>query len=411
MAMSNNVAFANGETPESTAHGIYGSLQINHGTQILLCIAWCTDKQQQLLAGTLSWVGIISCHFQDQQSMASTAFAPSMVSHKAGPRTRLQHPVWNLVLAVTLIMPSWKQSKPLSCHGWLMLSQPRSFKCLMSVWWHYSEVKIIWSTLMNPSQKMSSHLSPWKCGSTVQNWPTMSSWGLTHFAQRHHMLLKSKVVYSSTMLLAQNQIIVWQRQQTQLARFPTWESNSRNKGHKSNGYYAYKCRWGALSLVWGGVWSLQGWDCWYLESSSFHGSVFIENHSSLYKVAQATICNTFARVKLTNLTYQKALCNVNIEAKNWDFMQCNWHWWRTHLQIWCYDKWASYQNIGKALRHKQHCSWNAVISCHGQVKKMGLNRVLPNGKQCCWKVKEMSYKKASTQCIHLVCGLFSFHAW
>jgi hypothetical protein len=63
------------------------------------------------------------------------------------------------------------------------------------------------------------------------------------------------------------------------------------------------------------------------------------------------------------------------------------------------------------LRHKQHCSWNAVVSCHGQVKKMGLNRVLPNGKQCCWKVKEMSCKKASTQCIQLVCGLFSFHAW
>jgi hypothetical protein len=50
MATSNDVTFADGETPELTAHDIYGSLQINHGTQILLCIAWCTDKQRRLLA-------------------------------------------------------------------------------------------------------------------------------------------------------------------------------------------------------------------------------------------------------------------------------------------------------------------------------------------------------------------------
>jgi hypothetical protein len=70
MATSWDVALADGETPESTARDIYNSLQarpgneylyfvimyanflisrslqIDGGTNILLCIAWCTDKQR-----------------------------------------------------------------------------------------------------------------------------------------------------------------------------------------------------------------------------------------------------------------------------------------------------------------------------------------------------------------------------
>lgn len=39
-----------GDTPEKTAIDIYNSLRINHGTQILLSIAWCTNKQRRFLA-------------------------------------------------------------------------------------------------------------------------------------------------------------------------------------------------------------------------------------------------------------------------------------------------------------------------------------------------------------------------
>jgi hypothetical protein len=38
------------DTPESTATTIYNSLKINGGTQILLAIGFCTDKQRALLA-------------------------------------------------------------------------------------------------------------------------------------------------------------------------------------------------------------------------------------------------------------------------------------------------------------------------------------------------------------------------
>jgi hypothetical protein len=38
------------DTPESTATTIYNSLKVNGGTQILLAIGFCTDKQRALLA-------------------------------------------------------------------------------------------------------------------------------------------------------------------------------------------------------------------------------------------------------------------------------------------------------------------------------------------------------------------------
>jgi hypothetical protein len=38
------------DTPEKTAEDIYNSLKIESSAKILLCIAWCNDKQRQLLA-------------------------------------------------------------------------------------------------------------------------------------------------------------------------------------------------------------------------------------------------------------------------------------------------------------------------------------------------------------------------
>jgi hypothetical protein len=38
------------DTPEKTAEDIYNSLKIESSAEILLCIAWCNDKQWQLLA-------------------------------------------------------------------------------------------------------------------------------------------------------------------------------------------------------------------------------------------------------------------------------------------------------------------------------------------------------------------------
>lgn len=37
------------DTPKQTAEDIYNSLEINGDTEILLCVAWCTDKQRRLL--------------------------------------------------------------------------------------------------------------------------------------------------------------------------------------------------------------------------------------------------------------------------------------------------------------------------------------------------------------------------
>jgi hypothetical protein len=38
------------DTPEKTAEDIYNSLKIESSAEILLCIAWCNDKQRRLLA-------------------------------------------------------------------------------------------------------------------------------------------------------------------------------------------------------------------------------------------------------------------------------------------------------------------------------------------------------------------------
>jgi hypothetical protein len=38
------------DTPEKTAEDIYNSLKIESSAKILLCIAWCNNKQRRLLA-------------------------------------------------------------------------------------------------------------------------------------------------------------------------------------------------------------------------------------------------------------------------------------------------------------------------------------------------------------------------
>ena len=50
MSTSFKDAMADGDTPEKTAIDIFDSLKINHGADILLSIAFCTNKQRRLLA-------------------------------------------------------------------------------------------------------------------------------------------------------------------------------------------------------------------------------------------------------------------------------------------------------------------------------------------------------------------------
>jgi len=50
MSMTRGIPGTEGDTPETTAMEIYNSLKINGGTQILLSIAWATDKQRRFLA-------------------------------------------------------------------------------------------------------------------------------------------------------------------------------------------------------------------------------------------------------------------------------------------------------------------------------------------------------------------------
>jgi hypothetical protein len=50
MAMTRDIQGTKGDTPATTAKDIYDSLKINEDTQILLSIAWMTDKQRRFLA-------------------------------------------------------------------------------------------------------------------------------------------------------------------------------------------------------------------------------------------------------------------------------------------------------------------------------------------------------------------------